>query len=73
MGRFYNLLPKLGVHLQGKSHAGREVFTLVVAKDHFQKTMADPLPTGSAVRPVVKREDALRQLRLEQTKLQPLC
>ena len=44
LGRFFQLLPKLGVHVHGKSQEGREYFTLDAARAHFQSTMADPVP-----------------------------
>ena len=44
MGRFHSLLPKLGIHMQGRSQEGREHFSLQQAREHFQQTMADPLP-----------------------------
>lgn len=79
LGRFYNLLPKLGIHVQGKSQAGRELFTLDAARTHFQSTMASPLPVEEDLisqlpsRPTAEwlgtvpsrqeTEDALTQLR----------
>ena len=79
LGRFYNLLPKLGIHVQGKSQAGRELFTLDAARTHFQSTMASPLPVEDDLisqlpsRPTAEwlgtvpsrqeTEDALTQLR----------
>ena len=44
MHHFFNLLPQLGIHMNGKSQAGREHFTLDAARQHFKQTMADPLP-----------------------------
>jgi hypothetical protein len=42
--QFYSILPKLGIHSEGKSREGQEAFSLSEAREHFAKTMSDPLP-----------------------------
>lgn len=46
MGKFHSLLPKLGIHMHGRSQEGREHFALDEAKTHVEQTMANPLPVN---------------------------